>query len=437
VSVKDDDGEVAATADVSQCTWWIMGKVLASDIPSMYPAHLDPVDTPRGEETDMKKGLLALVVVWAAFAGCGGGGDGKQDAGQLTDRTGAGDQTPLDLSGEESRADSGAPDDGLTADVARPDEVVAEEVAPDNGDQEIDEPVMDMVRNDAGETTQPQSCTMGDNACDEGEKCVPDEEGTALVCVTAGDRAVSETCGSEGVDDCVAGAVCVAWDDEFSFCQALCTGETNELPCAFPGALCIPWAEELGLGYCLGDDCTPPATGCAAGLRCSVMMASVFACVPEGPVPLGGDCAEEECVAGAKCVAAELGGYFCTALCHLWEGCPEPGFNCHYLWDALPEWGLCSEGCDPIEQTGCDPGESCYFEDPEIGSFLCWDTGDLPVGADCSSMTEFCVPGSDCFLDQGSEPLTYSCRAFCDDEHPCQEGTCQESPLVKGTMLCL
>lgn len=284
------------------------------------------------------------------------------------------------------------------------------------------------------DTAEPKSCTPVGGECGAGFNCIPNQSETALECVAAGEAQVNDPCAAH--TDCGEGLACVLWDDTQGFCRKACEGGEEPKGCHAEYDLCVPWSEGLNFGVCLGDDCTPPEEGCPDWMRCSILLGGVFSCVPEGPVPVGGNCAEEECVAGAKCVTA-MGSYMCAELCQVAVGCSEPGFNCVAAFSELSDWGVCESGCDPILQVRCEEGEGCYYEDPEEGSFLCWAEGSLELGADCSSFVEFCKPGSDCFVDPGSNPFTYSCKQFCDDAHACDQGSCQTTDLIVGVKLCL
>jgi hypothetical protein len=48
-----------------------------------------------------------------------------------------------------------------------------------------------------------------------------------------------------------------------------------------------------------------------------------------------------------------------------------------------------------------------------------------------------CEQGLDCILNPGSDPWTYNCRAYCDDEHPCTTGTCQSVDGFVGWKFCM
>lgn len=371
--------------------------------------------------------LMAMVLVAACSGGNGGSAadTSVSDAGsdlKVADGT-APDVVEPDKDLPSPDPDAAEPDPdvvGPDPDVVEPDPDVVEP------DPDVAEPEEDVV--------VPSPCTPLGGECGAGFNCLPNLNETALVCVEAGDGKLNEACAAN--TDCGEGLVCITWDDTQAFCRTFCEGGEEPKGCKGQLDVCLPWVEGLNFGVCLGDDCLPPKQGCPEGMRCSILLGGVFSCVPEGPIPVGGDCTDEECVAGAKCVSG-FSGYMCTELCQPEEGCTQEGYNCLAVFDQIPDWGYCEAGCDPILQVGCDEGEGCYYEDPEVGSFLCWEKGSLEVGADCSSLVEFCEPGSDCFVDPGSDPFTYTCKAFCDDTHPCPTGTCQNSDLIVGVKLCL
>ena len=378
----------------------------------------------------MMKSPAVMILVMALMACSGGNG------GVTEEVTPAGDQLEqsalADLNAPDAHSDLGA-GDGPAPDLVEPDK---DAVAPD---EDAIEPDPDLTSpEDTGDleedVVEPSPCTPLGGECGAGFNCLPNQAETALECVAAGDGKLNEACAAN--TDCGEGLVCIPWDDTQAYCRPFCEGGEEPKGCKAQLDVCLPWVEGLNFGVCLGDDCLPPKQGCPEGMRCSIMLDGVFSCVPEGPVPLGGDCTEEDCVAGARCVS-DFNGYICTELCQLDKGGSEESYNCLAVFDQIPDWGYCEAGCDPILQIGCDEGEGCYYEDPEVGSFLCWDKGSLEVGADCSSFVEFCKPGSDCFLDPGSNPFTYTCKAFCDDTHPCPTGSCQPTDLIVGVKLCL
>jgi hypothetical protein len=184
------------------------------------------------------------------------------------------------------------------------------------------------------------------------------------------------------------------------------------------------WSSAFGLG------CTPPDTGCATGEQCDVGPGETFVCIPSGTLLEGQDCTTGTCQPGLTCVSD-----ICRSFCDRASNCDEASTHCAWLWyPNITTWGACQPGCDPVTQTDCGVGDACYFEDPEIGSTLCWSEGSLPEGSPC--LVDFCEKGLDCVGDPGV-PGQYHCRAYCDVEHPCTSGTCQLTPLVPTLQVCI
>jgi hypothetical protein len=288
---------------------------------------------------------------------------------------------------------------------------------------------------DAG-TDRP--CTLDGDECESGEKCAPVGPNEALVCRPDGDKQVGEACGESGVDDCVSGTACVPYDNTISMCLPLCS---DTVPCSESYEACFDWFGPNGsvAGVCFGDDCLPPASGCESGERCTVLSAgedAVAACVPAGPVAVGGDCSVDECEPGAMCVQ-EGNSYTCRAYCDSGSDCGADDQHCAWPWPPLQDIGLCTEGCDPASQTGCGTDDACYFLDPTDGSTDCFPAGTLVEGADCSSLADFCQPGLDCVREPGATPFEYYCRAFCDADHPCNSGSCTTTEATEALKFCM
>ncbi len=281
------------------------------------------------------------------------------------------------------------------------------------------------------------ACVPGDDSCTGSQVCRPAFGTNNLVCQEPGDVAMGQHCGSDGVDDCVAAGVCYdVYGTGVNTCRPFCTYDDTTIECPGSNKICVPFFGEQPAGVCIGNNCTPPDTGCPDGQRCAVFMGEVLACMPEGEVPVGGDCEEAYCVAGAGCVN-DGGSYTCRTLCDEAADCTVEGTHCEWPWN-IYDWGYCADGCDLITQTGCDTaGEACYYSDPEVASTLCWAEGTIGEGETCD-FTAMCAPGLDCFLIEGtSDPYEYACRKFCDDTHPCTSGTCQATDLIHGIHLCL
>jgi len=252
----------------------------------------------------------------------------------------------------------------------------------------------------------------------------------------------SEDCAASGktCNDDDAQAVCVAGCD--SDCpqagDSRCQGFVLQV-CADDGNGCLVWTDSKN---CLDDDlscqlidagsaectsCEPPDIGCGQGEHCVMLTEYVFGCLPAGPGAAGDDCNDIDCGPGLQCFEFE-DGYHCRVLCENTSDCDQQS-HCIWPWlQATEDWGICRPGCDPIRQIGCNQDEGCYFEDPDVGSSLCWSAGSLAEGEACS-MSELCAPGLDCILEPDSDPFEYYCRAYCDPEHPCSGAqSCAAAP---------
>lgn len=110
-------------------------------------------------------------------------------------------------------------------------------------------------------------------------------------------------------------------------------------------------------------------------------------------------------------------GFACSdeGVCRRWccnvGDCPA-GMICNIYAGAGPEGyevGLCRlpDTCNPVDQTGCDPGEACNL----LGSETVCDTpGTATEGMPCMSRNG-CVAGYACAGMEGGEHV---CRKYCD-----------------------
>jgi len=328
------------------------------------------------------------------------------------------------------------PDTGVPNDLTIPDPGTDNSKVGQDSQPEMTQDVSPDTQQDT--QVEDKSCTLGGGECNEGDKCVPEGEADALVCRPAGEGQAGEPCGAGDADDCVAGAVCVPYDQTLSFCEVLCTSTSEDVPCPEAFQTCFPYFGPLGAvaGFCIGSDCEPPDQGCKEGERCTVLAATAFDCVPAGETPPGSDCSEDDCQAGSICMTID-GETLCRRFCEAASDCVTPDTHCIFTWQEFSDWGLCRPGCDPMTQDDCPEGQACYYMDPDVGSTDCWPEGSLAQGADCSSLTEFCEAGLDCILEPGSDPFEYYCRAWCDDEHPCDTGACQFTGAMPLMGVCL
>lgn len=359
------------------------------------------------------------------------------------------DDDPAGSGGSGGATDAAADADASANDSSTPPDA-GPDVSPDTAVDAQDEPELPDAPAEASEAGQDATpdvesdapadrpCTLDGEECEVGEKCAPVGPGETLVCRPDGDKQMDEACGESGVDDCVSGTACVPYDNTVSTCLPLCS---DAAPCSESYEACFDWFGTNGsvAGICFGDDCLPPASGCESGERCTVLSAgtqAIAACVPAGPVTIGGDCSVDECEPGAMCVGTGS-GYVCRAYCDAGSDCGAEDQHCVWPWPSLPAVGLCTEGCDPVRQTGCASGDACYYLDPADGSTDCFPAGTLPEGTDCSSLMDFCQPGLDCVLEPGTTPYEYYCRAFCDGDHPCSSGDCTTTEATEALKFCM
>lgn len=257
-----------------------------------------------------------------------------------------------------------------------------------------------------------QSCDQGADGClhwTDGEDCTANGK----ICNAAADPAVCvSTCDS----DCPQSGDSRCQDFELQVCSDDgngCLVWTDSKNCLDDDLSC----EQIDAGSAECASCEPPAIGCAQGEHCVMLTEDVFGCLPAGSGAAGDDCSNSDCGPGLQCFEFE-DGYYCRVLCQNTSDCDAQS-HCIWPWlQASEDWGICRPGCDPIRQIGCNQDEGCYFEDPDVGSTLCWTAGSLAEGEACS-MSELCAPGLDCILEPDSDPYEYYCRAYCDPEHPC------------------
>jgi hypothetical protein len=142
-------------------------------------------------------------------------------------------------------------------------------------------------------------------------------------------------------------------------------------------------------------------------------------CVPNGPtIPLGASCQQvsfasgtvvgDHCEAGSVCAGWGT-GMRCLKPCFLHTDCAS-GETCaasvtssstskDSLGTQVP-LAACgaSDGCNPLEQTGCPDGTRCLFSPPDDvgrGTLCLPGTGERTQGQDCMSSTD-CAPGVIC-----------------------------------------
>jgi hypothetical protein len=199
----------------------------------------------------------------------------------------------------------------------------------------------------------PEACSVFDQDCPEGEKCVPygssGDSWDALKCVPVlGDQAPGEPCVWAGIieatDDCDASSIC--WFAEeiegqfFGTCVAQCTG-TPDMPECLPGASCI-LNDNGSLALCL-PGCDPVVQDCGEELACywgGAMFECIFTSenIPTGePCGFVNDCAPGHLCADAAALPSCAGSACCTQYCNLLDGdagcSAQPGTACVSFFD--------------------------------------------------------------------------------------------------------
>lgn len=168
-----------------------------------------------------------------------------------------------------------------------------------------------------GEPPVGEPCDLYTQTCPDGQRCVPtgeDSSSDAGRCVpVTGDRLVGEPCtlvqpGLEGVDDCVAGALCWHVVGDAGVCVGLCEGAPDMPICASPDAACAmaDGLPPLCLGRCdpLLQDCPHDDTCVPGG------WGGEFLCEPDASGPSGvafDPCdAHNQCDKGLLCLTSEV-----------------------------------------------------------------------------------------------------------------------------------
>jgi hypothetical protein len=158
-----------------------------------------------------------------------------------------------------------------------------------------------------------------------------------------------------------------------------------------------------------GGPCTlvSPQTGCTAGEACVIEgfvtetynadAQGTIACVPAGTLVQAQACTSlSDCAPGYECYRGAC-EKFCASDGDCADGaCAPTGFPAVGVSTSLG-LGICSDACDLIAQTGCNPSEQCYldFTIPGDPHAFCRTSGKAgcPLGPCCSLTTGAgCVP---------------------------------------------
>lgn len=238
------------------------------------------------------------------------------------------------------------------------------ETSESSGDTDTDTEIGTEAETDTGE---PLPCSMLDQDCPDGDKCVPvaREGGSfdATLCVpVTGDGAIGESCQYEGAltsyDDCGGDSHCWGWnEDGVGTCTPFCMLDGDDYICV-DGWEC---AVSSSLAVCV-QPCDPLAPACADGQGC-YWGGSQFSCIPtiDEPIPTGDPCGFiNDCAPGNMCINADAlsgcdGASCCAQFCDVNDGdgpCQliDPGYVCFPFWEpgSEPEgqahYGVCLAG---------------------------------------------------------------------------------------------
>lgn len=183
---------------------------------------------------------------------------------------------------------------------------------------------------------------------------------------------------------------------------------------------------------CQPDDLVAQLT-CGSGRKCTLIDDDHVGCAPAGFTPAYASCTDErpdECALATLCSDADDAGRFiCLPFCMELGGACLNGKCIH----SIPLAGggaayLCSpaDGCDPVDNSGCEVGEYCYLDRTGGGLTFCVDTpGTGIAGAVCTN-DYACLPGYNCFGPVGNGNCYELCHSGVNAD--CGTGTCTDIP---------
>ncbi|WP_146618363.1 hypothetical protein [Lujinxingia litoralis] len=220
-----------------------------------------------------------------------------------------------------------------------------------------------------------------------------------------------ETCGGGGEPE-VCGCTPTTCQEQGISCGSIQDGCGNTLNCGgCPG------------GYCDGGQCESGCDpvrqlGCPASDERCGWQGSVYGygCVPlvASPTPDGFICESGECAAGSSCEVL-YSDSICRSYCNEDWDCPGFGSRCVNLTSYGSEPKYCTQGCDPVDQTGCLDGLDCLVlnlpEHTEVA--ICERAGSRAEG-------DFCFSADDC--GAGLTCVSNQCRILCDRFTSCADG---------------
>lgn len=247
--------------------------------------------------------------------------------------------------------------------------------------------------------------------------CVPGACGGGQVCVGDGPGAYcADTCDVVG-EPCQAGGRCAATGAAVNICISddVGAGESCEssAQCA-GGASCVATAAGEP-GRCMAT-CSAPGALCEDGSLC-IASGAAGLCYAGGDVLEGADCESlSDCERGRRCVSAGERRY-CVRACVDDTGC-DAGMSC----DELPTGGgkVCRPrvGAACESSFDCDQGLTCSLELEDIVHWVTVWPGGYCTATMCNPVANTgCDPGADCKLPGGVGPV---CVQACTTDADCR-----------------
>jgi hypothetical protein len=168
-------------------------------------------------------------------------------------------------------------------------------------------------------------------------------------------------------------------------------------------------------GFCDESPCrlVAPQCGCLAGAACYPAGTGARCALP-GTTPVGEPCLTHlDCLPGLGCVANAPDPTvtrLCRRLCLVGLDCPSG--TC--ATGSVERAGVCTDECDPLTDTGCSAGLSCYLITVErvddmatVRAAACAEAGTAADGEPCDEATR-CQGGLVCDRD------TMTCVPLCE-----------------------
>jgi hypothetical protein len=303
----------------------------------------------------MRLACFTVLLLGAAACGARVAGDGGESAGSDTSSSASTDSSSSASAGSTSTSSTSTDDDD-DADVT------------DGADAFLPDEDVESVH---------PFCTVFDQDCPEGEKCVTtlDPNFDVYRCVPIlGDQAVGEACTFDrgsGADDCDATSHCwnLETDDqgvEHGECVPICIGTRDDPSCPGQGESCEGFEckifGQIGYPFCV-ERCDPIAQDCDEGKACFLDPGyNTFFCgVVNVPGALGEPCGWiQECAAGLTCLSNDqlpecLGDACCSPICLTGDDA-----GCEGSWPGT----VCSDALDYPLMEGCPTHGACMVPSP-------------------------------------------------------------------------